>query len=223
MSATVAVPSAVWKSTDALSPVLPVLVTVKINEVVPLLPSLCVTPSIEKLGAASSFTIVPVPSAVPIVALTAADRWTVNASFVSNVVSPFTSTVICFVVSVAAKFSVPQATIGTHSVIAVGQTSSISATASFQVKPKTGLRSSSGTAGSQNVLHGYGFGPREAVTAHWNSPTGPVLGSPTRTNTLGTFIGGSAITFTVPLSPTGTYKVYGVSASGSASSKFTLN
>ena len=100
-------PSAVWKSTDALSPVLPVLVTVKINEVVPLLPSLCVTPSIEKLGAASSFTIVPVPSAVPIVALTAPDRWIVNVSLASNFVSPLTSTVICLVVSLAAKLSVP--------------------------------------------------------------------------------------------------------------------
>ena len=100
-------PSTVWKLTEALTPVLPVLVTVKTKAVVPLLPSFCVTLSIDKTGAVSSFTTVPVPSAVPIVALTGADRCTVNVSFPSNLVSPLTNTVICVVVSVAEKFRVP--------------------------------------------------------------------------------------------------------------------
>ena len=102
-----AVPSTVWKFTDELSAVLPVFVTVKTYEVVPELPSLCDTLSIVKTGAPSSFTIVPVPSAVPIVALTGADRCTVNVSFGSNFVSPLTNTVTCLVVSVAKKFRVP--------------------------------------------------------------------------------------------------------------------
>ena len=61
----------------------------------------------KKLTPASSFTIVPIPSDELIVALTAAERWTLKVSFSSNVVSPLTSTVICLVVSLAANVSVP--------------------------------------------------------------------------------------------------------------------
>src|SRR5213595_300752 len=85
---------------------MPVLVTVKTYEVVPALPSLCVTSLIEKPGGASSFTIVPVPSALLIVAPIALLRCTVKVSFASNVVSPFTSTVIVLVVSLGPKVSV---------------------------------------------------------------------------------------------------------------------
>ena len=55
---------------------------------------------------ASSLVIVPVPSASLIVAPNAFDRWTVNASFGSNVVSPLTKTVNCLVVSALRKLTV---------------------------------------------------------------------------------------------------------------------
>jgi hypothetical protein len=59
------------------------------------------------VGATSSLMIVPVPSAVPMVALKALLRWTVNASFGSMVLSPITLTVICFDVSAGKKVNVP--------------------------------------------------------------------------------------------------------------------
>ena len=51
--------------------------------------------------------IVPVPSASLIVAPEALLKCTVNVSLVSYFVSPFTITVICIVVSVGPKVSVP--------------------------------------------------------------------------------------------------------------------
>jgi hypothetical protein len=108
-------------------------------------------------------------------------------------------------------FSMPQAISGAHTIIAVGQTSRKSATASVLVTPSTALRSSSGIQGSLNVLIGYGFGPSETIRATWNHPVGKVLGIG-KTNGLGTFIGATAITFTVPMGPKGTDRVYATGA-----------
>jgi len=68
-----------------------------------------VTSAMLKLGAASSFVIVPVPCALPIVALTGMLRFTTNVSSASLTVSPFTSTVMLLVVSPEAKVTVPLA------------------------------------------------------------------------------------------------------------------
>lgn len=61
------------------------------------------------------------------------------------------------------------------------------------------------------MLAGFGFGARETVKAYWepgNIPLDPSSG--VSTTLQGTFSGASAITFTVPLSPTGTYEVVAV-------------
>jgi hypothetical protein len=103
----VAVLLSVAKSTLAGSSVAPVFVTVKVNSVVPLLPSALLTLSIAKVGAASSLSTVPSPWSSAIVAPDAFERLTKKISFASKIVSPFTSTVIVLLASPAVKVSVP--------------------------------------------------------------------------------------------------------------------
>ena len=86
----------------------PDLVTVKVNDELPLLPSFWVTSLM--LNETSSLTIVPTPWASPIVAPAEAfDRLTLNSSSDSTYVSPQTLTVIVCVVTRAPKVSVPVA------------------------------------------------------------------------------------------------------------------
>ena len=82
-----------------------------VASVVPVSPSAIVTSSIEIKGwsAASSFSIVPVASPSTMIAPVAPLSVTRKVSSGSNVSSLFTVTVIVFVVSVAAKSSVPLA------------------------------------------------------------------------------------------------------------------
>ena len=79
----------------------------KVAATVPELPSVTVTSLTDSAGSASSSVIVPMPCASTIVALPAFVRLTVNVSFGSSRKSPLTMTVTCFVVSPAAKVSVP--------------------------------------------------------------------------------------------------------------------
>src|SRR5438309_1649 len=69
-------------------------------------PSGLTTSSMESTAVASSFWIVPVPTALTIVALVAPDRVTVKVSSSSNAVSAHTSTVTGLLVSPGAKVSV---------------------------------------------------------------------------------------------------------------------
>src|SRR6266699_2405423 len=69
-------------------------------------PSGLTTSSMESAGWVSSFWIVPVPTALAIVALVAPDRVTVKVSSGSNAVSAHTSTVTGLLVSPGAKVSV---------------------------------------------------------------------------------------------------------------------
>ncbi len=86
-------------------------VTVKVKALLPLLPSvrLLLAAAMVRVGAAtSSLLIVPVAVAVVMVApLVALERVTVKFSFGSNVVSPWTLTVITLLVSPGAKLTVP--------------------------------------------------------------------------------------------------------------------
>ena len=82
--------------------------TVKVALTVPLSPSVTVTLLTESVGWASSSVIVPTPIPSAIVTLDGFDRLSVNVSFASSSVSPWTRTVTCFVVSPAAKLSVPE-------------------------------------------------------------------------------------------------------------------
>src|SRR5438477_93486 len=85
--------------------------TVKVKPVVPggvllVVPSGLTTSSMESAGWVSSFWIVPVPTALAIVALVAPDRVTVKVSSGSNAVSAHPSTVTGLLVSPGAKFIV---------------------------------------------------------------------------------------------------------------------
>src|SRR5207245_11045937 len=86
--------------------------TVKGKAVVPggvllVVPSGWATSLMESAGWVSSFWIVPVPTALAIVALVAPDRVTVKVSSGSNSVSAFTVTVTGLLVSPGSKVSVP--------------------------------------------------------------------------------------------------------------------
>jgi hypothetical protein len=115
----------------------------------------------------------------------------------------------------SASFSVPDATFGAHKLIAVGQTSAMSSTASFQVLPRSSLRRSSGLAGSTDAVYSHGFAAHETVHAYWGQQGGLLLGTGT-SSALGALSGASAITFTVPVSPAGTYPIVTVGATSGA-------
>src|SRR2546425_1730407 len=85
--------------------------TVKGKAVVPggvllVVPSGWATSLMESAGWVSSFWIVPVPTALAIVALVASDRQTAKVSSLANAVSAHTSTVTGLLVSPGAKVSV---------------------------------------------------------------------------------------------------------------------
>ncbi len=103
-------PSAVAKLTVTGAAWAALSETVKTYAVVPLLPSLCETSLIVMFdAAASSLTIVPTPWASVIVALPVApERFTLNVSFGSTVVSPLTCTVTVCEVTPGAKVTVPE-------------------------------------------------------------------------------------------------------------------
>jgi hypothetical protein len=82
-------------------------VTVKVADVVPLLPSVTVTSLIDSEDAASLSLMVPWPWLSRMTALTAFERFTKNVSLGSSMVSPLTSTVIVFARSPGLKVNVP--------------------------------------------------------------------------------------------------------------------
>ena len=75
------------------------------------LSSLCTVCVPDKTGVTSSFRIVPVALVVVIVAPVAFDNVTVKPSSDSTVVSPATLTVMVWLVSPAAKFTVPEGSV----------------------------------------------------------------------------------------------------------------
>ena len=129
--------------------------------------------------------------------------------------TPLTSTTATGGGTFTARVAVPQAVAGAHTAIAVGQSTGRRATAPVTVQPEVVVSPSSGKAGSTAVAAGFGFGAQETVKLTWGTPTGPLLGTRTST-TLGSFYASTALTFTVPMSSTGTYVVYGLGQSGHA-------
>lgn len=120
--------------------------------------------------------------------------------------------------SFVAHITIPQTRLGTHTLIAVGQTSHKSASAPFQVTPAVFLFPRSGKAGSTAYLIGVGFGASETVAGLWYP--GLRLLKTAGTTALGTVV----LSFTVPLSPTATYEVigYGVTTQAIAYAPFTV-
>jgi len=92
--------------------------------------------------------------------------------------------------ALASSFTVPEATYGSHSIIAVGQSSAQTGSAPFSINPTTRILSSGSTFG----LYGFGFGAGETVTVRFDSPTGPVIGT-TAANSKGSF---SPVIFSKP-------------------------
>jgi len=144
-------------------------------------------------------------------------------STVSTAVASVTSSPAgAFVVT----FAVPQAILGGHSVIAVGQTSSKSATAPFTVAPKLAITPASGHHGSSATVAGTGYGATESVQVKFNcatsSCTGTLLGTAT-TNATGQF---SGLHVTIPAAaPLGSHTVgaKGLTSHGFATTTFTVN
>lgn len=94
--------------------------------------------------------------------------------------------------------TVPQAISGTHPLIGVGQRTLRVAATALHITPEIVLVPAVGMPGQHVVTAGFGFGPWEPVIAYWDKPL-DVLGM-SITNRLGSFVGTTAITATVPLS-----------------------
>lgn len=109
----------------------------------------------------------------------------------------------------------PQAAFGAHSVIAVGQRSSRSANAPVSIQPGLKLQPATGASGATVQATGAGFGALEPVSLHWRSPGGPLLAT-TTSSSVGTIGATSAVTFTVPVSPAGSYRVYATNSTTGA-------
>jgi len=98
---------------------------------------------------------------------------TVSLYLDSTASTPFASVTATGGCALASSFTVPEATYGSHSIIAVGQSSGQTGSAPFSINPTTRILSSGSTFG----LYGFGFGAGETVTVRFDSPTGTVVGS----------------------------------------------
>lgn len=123
--------------------------------------------------------------------------------FWDSATTPLTTATTTAGGSVVVHVTAPQAAAGPHTLKAIGQISGRSASTPFQVTPAVFVSPSSGTAGSVAVMIGVGFGMSETVAALWY-PGARLLNA-----AAGNALGSVALTFTVPLSPTGSYDVAG--------------
>lgn len=98
--------------------------------------------------------------------------------------------------SFIASMTAPQATTGTHTIIAVGLRTYKLAASPIQIHPDIVLMPSAGAAGGTVVTSGFGFAAHEPVKLYWDKPAS-LLGTMT-SNALGSFYGTTAITGTVP-------------------------
>jgi hypothetical protein len=136
----------------------------------------------------------------------------------STASSPLATTTALGNGSFAVGVTVPQAISGTHTLIAVGQTSGRTARALFQVKPFVILSPTSGKAGATETLFAVGFPAGETVAAVW-FPGFTLQGTGT-TNAVGTAV----VPYTVPSVAPGSYFVigYGITSKAYAFAPFTV-
>ena len=112
---------------------------------------------------------------------------------------------------------IPQAIEGTHHILAVGQHTGRAAMATLVVTPTMILTPTMGTPGSTVTISGYGF-RHETVSVTWDSPA-QQLGTRTA-NTVGSFVGTTALTVTIPLHATaGAHVITGVGQTSHTSGK----
>ena len=132
--------------------------------------------------------------------------------------TPLTATYASITGTLLARVTVPPAALGLHSLIAVGQSSGVTATAPFTVTPALYLAPTTGKAGSTVHVYGLGFGSKETVAALWY-PGAKLLGTGPASA-----LGSVALTVTVPLSATGAYAVlgYGLTSKQHAAAPYTV-
>jgi hypothetical protein len=130
---------------------------------------------------------------------------------------PLASTTTSTAGALVVAKGLPQNVYGPHSIVALGQTSGLSATADFKMTSLTVLGPTSGAPGAAIRVVGLGFGAQESIGLHWNTPTGALLAT-TTSNGLGSYGLTSAVTFTVPASPPSTYLIYGIGKNTHATS-----
>jgi hypothetical protein len=110
---------------------------------------------------------------------------------------------------------------GSHTLIAVGQTSQRQGSTTFFMKASLGLRPAEGVTGQTVGVTGHGYGASETVELRWNRPTGPILRRDV-TNSQGTLYS----FFIVPKSATpGPHLVYatGTQTRARVIAKFTVS
>jgi hypothetical protein len=116
----------------------------------------------------------------------------------------------------AAALSIPAGLFAVHAILVIGQTSGATDFAYVQVEPRLVLTPVSGSAGTQVVATGDGFGAAETVNLYWDSTGGQLLGT-TTSDASGSFSNSTAVTFTVPAgATTGTHVVYSLGQSTQA-------
>jgi hypothetical protein len=104
---------------------------------------------------------------------------------------------------------VQQGTYGSHSLIAVGQSSHQLGATTFSIAPLLVVTPRSGSVGTSISVEGFGFGANEQVNLYWYNPRQQV-GSAS-TSSLGSFYGSATVHFTIPSgTPAGQDVVYAV-------------
>jgi hypothetical protein len=102
-----------------------------------------------------------------------------------------------------------QDTYGSHSLIALGQSSHHLGVTTFSITPLLVVTPRSGSVGTPISVEGFGFGDNEQVNLYWYNPHQQV-GSAS-TSSLGSFYGSAIVHFTIPSgTPAGQNVVYAV-------------
>lgn len=119
--------------------------------------------------------------------------------------------------SFATSFAVPDAPLGAHLVIAIGQSTGAQASATYQMTPRLILSQTLGPPGTTVAVSGYGFRAGETVYLRWGTITGPFIGVATA-DPLGRFAGSSSANVVIPSNATSgtTYYIYAIGGSSRA-------
>jgi hypothetical protein len=89
-----------------------------------------------------------------------------------------------------------QGTYGSHTLIAVGQSSHHLGVTTFSITPLLAITPRSGSGGTSIAVSGFGFGANEQVNLYWYNPQ-QWVGSAS-TSSLGSFYGSATVHFTIP-------------------------
>lgn len=132
--------------------------------------------------------------------------------------TPVSTTTTTAAGAFVARFVVPQAIAGGHTIIAFGVSSHRAASGGVRIMPAIYLSPTFGRAGSVSTMIAVGFGANESVIALW-SP-----GLSTLNSGSSNAVGAASVQFAAPSGTPGTYYLvgYGATTKVSAFAKFTL-